>query len=355
MFKKLIIHRKGFTLIELLVVIAIIGVLIGLLLPAVQKVRAAASRAQSQNNLKQMGLGFIGLAGDSKAGYLPPAFGAYNLVSADVRKDLGDYRGVRHASAFTHLLPFIEQENLYKNILSGTGTGAQSGISAFQSSIVTPASDHFDAISRTATQVGTTKITSFIAPLDDTDPSSAQISYGLNNLVFTGGLMATSNPVAAGSNLVAIPNSTTLAVAPYSLNTTNTEAKNAYIGYTSVGTYKAFTKTRLPDDFKAGSSNVILVIERAAKTAKDSTGDNTKGDEHLWYSYNTWVDPYRNCCFDKNTRTTNSDLRPQSFTTGPIQFVSADGSVKSYNNQNGTANFQAMFNPRASIAVNLDD
>jgi len=99
---------RGFTLIELLVVIAIIAILIGLLLPAVQKVREAASRMESQNNLKQMSLA-LHTANDTYK-MLPPTAGWYPMKSGGQ----GGQRPAQHGTIFHFILPFIEQGNVYK-------------------------------------------------------------------------------------------------------------------------------------------------------------------------------------------------------------------------------------------------
>ena len=158
--------RKGFTLIELLVVIAIIAILIGLLLPAVQKVREAAARMTCTNNLKQMALATVGLC-DANNGSVPGSIGLYpNLFPASGNSTGGN---------FLPLLPYLEQNNLFQSSSVPNGDLADNRNGANQT------------YSQWAPSIENSRVKTFICPSDCTQNASAsdgRASYGSNGQMF---------------------------------------------------------------------------------------------------------------------------------------------------------------------------
>jgi len=196
-------QRHGFTLIELLVVIAIIAVLIGLLLPAVQKVREAAARAKSQNNLKQMALAVHNF-NDAYQGKLPPL------------TDLGTGapNGWGYNSLFFNILPYVEQDNVYR---------------VFQKA--TPAT--YARNNGTPLGAARTIVPVFLSPADSTASNGTTL------------LMA-SFPAITGQP-------TTTAITNAEFGTTSYAANGLVFKSNTAG---------LPRTFQDGTSNTIMFAER---------------------------------------------------------------------------------------------
>jgi len=146
------VGRKGFTLIELLVVIAIIAILIGLLLPAVQKIREAANRMKCTNNLKQIGLGLHNY-NDTFGGFPPGAIHQNFTHSVPTDQEIGPNWAIL-------ILPYIEQDNLYRY--------ASPGVTLWMSltTNVYPGNAWATALTGNGTAVVSTQIKTYQCPSD---------------------------------------------------------------------------------------------------------------------------------------------------------------------------------------------
>lgn len=242
-------RRSAFTLVELLVVIAIIGILVGLLLPAVQQIREAARRAQCQNNLKQLALAMHNYESAFKR--LP--------IGIQVTVPANAVSTAREAlwSWSTFVLPYVEQQGAY-DILDPRTTNSAG------SQMLTPRT--VDQINQTVTQLKT-DLPAFLCPSDSRPTKANKRRIGTRTGPGAGGNTVAGTPAQtielAISNYVAASSSHFC----YGSKNTTFAAAGEILAISPDGAFCSEKPTKIAG-FRDGQSNVVMLSERVYDSIK---------------------------------------------------------------------------------------
>jgi len=253
------VTRRGFTLIELLVVIAIIAILIGLLLPAVQKVREAAARTKCQNNVKQLALACHNY--ESAYGYVPSM-------------------GPEGEGVFVYLLPYIEQQAQYNNFsFRPPGSTAPTYNNWWQDPQNRPASTGLTTYppppAPATTYGGQGKFNTFLCPSADSPDTVVDVVIG--NLAGTAGTHFPAAVQGPGFTRSSQPGATVLGRVNYAIAMGETRGQ-VLLRNSNPATG---VNIKTPFDWKQklgivqisdGSSNTMFIAESAPGPYKDATG-----------------------------------------------------------------------------------
>ena len=336
-------RRLGFTLVELLVVIAIIGILVSLLLPAVQAAREAARRMQCSNNLKQFGLAMHNYHDTHKA--FPPRRGG-SAGGGNPRRFDGNYD---RKSAFIFLLPFIEQQSLADQIQAG-GIVDTNGNKIWPGG---PAGWYNNANwAPYRNQLGFLLCPSDKPALNPAQQAKHSYAFSIGDSVGGSSGSARWNVANSTSRGVFVGSQRCRTIAHLSDGTSNTIAMSERVWGGN------FRRAATGEDARtAAAMGVSTVLTNPGSCLAQATGNRFIGMQikgrfgFLWadgqaerVGFTTILGPNKpNCVFDNNVNADSHGgvLNPSSYHPGGVMGLLCDGSVRFFSDSINTGNLAA--------------